>query len=66
MRSAAALFVAALLIAGRIPRIHYAKGGYDPRFTEDRYGVEVYADPGTLDRTRAIMKESGAEEINEF
>jgi hypothetical protein len=42
--------VAALLIAARIPRIHYAKGGYDPRFTEDRYGVEIYADPGTLER----------------
>jgi len=58
--------VAALLIAGRIPRINYATGGYDPRFTEDRYGVEVCADPGTLDRARAIMNESGAEEINEI
>ncbi len=58
--------VAALLIAGRIPRIRYAKGGYNPRFTEDRYGVEIYADPGTLDRARGILNESGAEEVNEF
>lgn len=58
--------VASLLIAGRIPRLHYGKGGYDPRFTEDRYGIEIYADPGTLDRARAIMNESGAEEVNEF
>ncbi len=58
--------VAALLIAGRIPRIRYDRGGYNPRFTEDLYGVEIYADPGALDRARAIMKESGAEEVNEF
>lgn len=58
--------VAALLIAGRIPRLHYANGGYDPRFTEDRYGVEIYADSRTLDRARAIMNDAGAEEINEI
>ncbi len=58
--------VAALLIAGRIPRLHYTKGGYSPRFTEDRYGVEIYADLGTLERARAIMNESGAEEVNEI
>lgn len=58
--------VVALLIVGRIPRIHYLKGGYNPRFTEDRYGVEIYADPGTLDRARAIMNQSGAEEIDDI
>ncbi len=58
--------VVALLIIGRIPRIHYGRGGYNPRFTEDRYGVEIYADSGTLNRARAIMDESGAEEINEI
>lgn len=58
--------VVALLIVGRIPRIHYSKGGYNPRFTEDRYGVEIYADPGTLDRARAIMNQSGAEEIDDI
>jgi hypothetical protein len=58
--------VASLLIAARIPRLRYAKGGYSPRFTEDRYGVEVFADPGTLDRARVIMHDSGAEEVNEI
>ncbi len=58
--------VGALLIAGRIPRIRYAKGGYRPQFTGDRYGIELYGDSGELDRARAIMEESGAEEIHEI
>lgn len=58
--------VAALLIAGRIPRIHYGRGGYNPRFSEDRFGVEIDADPGELERGRAILNESGAEEVNEI
>ena len=58
--------VAALLVAARIPRLRYAKDGYNPRFTEDRYGIEIYADPAALDRARAIMNESGAEEVNEI
>ncbi len=58
--------VASLLIAGRIPRLHYAKGGFNPRFVQDRFGIEVYADPRTLDKVRAILNQSGAEEVNEI
>ncbi len=58
--------VVSLLIIGRIPRIHYRRGGYNHRFTEDQYGIEIYADPGTLNRARVIMSEFGAEEINEI
>ncbi len=58
--------VAALLIAGRIPRINYGKGGYSPRFSGDRFGIEVYGGSDKLHKTRAIMKESGAEEIHEI
>ncbi len=58
--------VTALLITARIPRIHYARGGYSPRFTEDRYGIEVFAEPGTLERARVILNDSGAEEVNDI
>jgi len=56
--------VAALLIKGRIPRIHYGQGGYRPAFTGDRFGIEVYGGSGELEKAGAIMKESGAEEID--
>ena len=58
--------VAALFIAGRIPRIDYARGGYSARFSADRFGIEVYGNPGQLDRTRGILEESGAEGIDEI
>ncbi len=58
--------VAALLIAGRIPRINYGKGGYRPQFSGDRFGVEIYGNPAELDRARGILKESGAEGIDEL
>jgi len=58
--------VVALLINGRIPRIRYGKGGYRLTFTGDRFGIEVYGSSGELGKARAIMKESGAEEIDEI
>ncbi len=58
--------VAALLIAGRIPRVNYGKGGYNPRFSGDRFGIEVTGNPVELDRARAILEESGTEEIDEI
>ena len=58
--------VAALLIAGRIPRINYGKGGYRPRFSGDRFGVEICGDPRQLDKAKTVLTESGAEEIDEI
>jgi hypothetical protein len=58
--------VAALLIAGRIPRINYGKGGYRPRFSGDRFGIEIYGSAAELDRVRGILEESGAEEVDEI
>ncbi len=58
--------VAALLIAGRIPRINYGRGGYRPQFSGDRFGIEIYGNPPELDRARGILKESGAEGIDEL
>ncbi len=58
--------VAALLSAGRIPRINYGRGGYRPQFSGDRFGIEIYGNPPELDRARAILKDSGAEEVDEL
>jgi len=58
--------VAALLIKGRIPRINYGKGGYRPIFTGDRFGIEIYGSSDELGKARAMMKESGAEQIDEI
>jgi hypothetical protein len=57
--------IAAMLIKGRVPRTHFGKG-YRPRFSGDRFGIEVYGESGKLEKAWGIMKESGAEEINEI
>ncbi len=57
--------VAAMLIKGRFPRIHYGTGGYSPKFSGDRFGIEVYGGSDEMEKARGIMKESGAEEIHE-
>ncbi len=58
--------IVALLINGRIPRIRYGKGGYRPSFSADRFGIEVYGDSSQLEKAWVILKESGAEEIDEI
>jgi hypothetical protein len=58
--------VVALLITGRLPRLSYGRGGYRPRFTGDRFGIEVYGDSGEVTKARDIMRQSGAEEIDEL
>ena len=38
---------------------------YDPRFSQDRFGVLVSCDPQKADSIRACLAEAGAEEIKE-
>jgi hypothetical protein len=52
-----ALFLFCGLLKPRYPK------GFDPRFTDDRMGIEVYDDPQTLTKVEAILKETGAEEV---
>ncbi len=58
--------VAALLIKGRLPKIRYGEGGYSPKFSGDRFGIELYGGSGEMEKARGIMKESGAEEIHDI
>ncbi|MBX7144486.1 MAG: DUF3341 domain-containing protein [Oligoflexia bacterium] len=47
----------------RIPDI-FRKPGYDPRFSDDRFGVVVGCEPQQVDRVKAALSEAGAEEVS--
>lgn len=57
-------------IATLIALLHYCrlpdvlrKVGYDPRFTEDKFGVVVGCTTEQVDKVRASLEASGAEEV---
>ncbi|MBN8548640.1 MAG: DUF3341 domain-containing protein [Deltaproteobacteria bacterium] len=52
----------ALLHFCRIPDI-FRKVGYDPRFSDNKFGVVVGCEKGDLDQVRSVLSESGAEEV---
>ncbi len=54
-----AMFFFSRLLRPRFPK------GFDPRFTDDKMGIEVYADRETLERVRALFAEAQAEEIRD-
>jgi len=53
-----------LLIIGRIPRLRLPSY-YDPRFSNDRFGVLVRCGEGEHEEIVKLLKEAGAEEVNE-
>ncbi len=57
--------VIAMVIKGRLPRVRYRAGGYNARFSGDRFGIEVFGSSDDMETARAILKDSGAEEIHE-
>jgi hypothetical protein len=60
--------VIAWIVMGGLPRIDYMKGqstGYDPRFSEDRFGILVKCEDGERDRIVRVLRESGAEEVRD-
>jgi hypothetical protein len=54
--------VAAWILEGRLPRVHFPRG-YDRRFSQDRFGIVVPAAPGTNEEISRILKQAGAEEV---
>lgn len=46
----------------RIPDV-LKKVGYDPRFTDDKFGVVVGCDPRDVEQVSAQLREAGAEEV---
>ncbi len=51
-----------LLVTARLPRFR-GSPRYDPRFTADRFGVEVACGPDQLSAVEAILRQAGAEEV---
>ncbi len=53
-----------LLVIARIPRFRLPPY-YDPRFSNDRFGIVVPFSSGDREEITKLMKEAGAEEVNE-
>ena len=54
--------VLGMVILGRLPRLRPSPT-FDPRFTNDRFGVAVHCAPERGASVREILRSSGAEEI---
>jgi len=50
------------VLQGRLPRIQIP-AAYDPRFSEDRFGILVACPPGRRDILDKLLKDAGAEEV---
>ena len=50
------------VVLGRLPRLRFT-GAYDPRFTNDRFGVAVHCAPDRGSSVREILTRTGAEEV---
>ena len=51
-----------LLVTARLPRLGGSRR-YDPRFTSDRFGVEVACAPDQVRTAEEILRRAGAEEV---
>ena len=54
--------VLGLVVLGRLPRLRPSPT-FDPRFTNDRFGVAVHCGPGRGGAVRQILQSAGAEEV---
>ena len=50
------------IVLGRLPRLRFTEA-YDPRFTNDRFGVAVHCAPDRGPSVREILTRTGAEEV---
>ena len=51
-----------MVVLGRLPRLRPSPT-FDPRFTNDRFGVAVHCGPGRGGSVREILRGAGAEEV---
>ncbi len=56
--------LAALFIFCGLPKIKPAPG-YDPRFTDDKFGIIVQASGARADEVKSILEAAGAEEVHD-
>ena len=50
------------IVLGRLPRVRVTRA-FDPRFTNDRFGVAVHCAPDRSPSVRDILRTTGAEEV---
>jgi hypothetical protein len=51
-----------MVVLGRLPRLR-PSASFDPRFTNDRFGVAVHCSPDRSPSVREILRTAGAEEV---
>ncbi len=54
--------VAGMFLNARLPKLRKA-AGYDPRFSNDKFGVMVFGGPAQVAGAQEILKAAGAEEV---
>ena len=54
--------VAGMFINARLPKLRKA-AGYDPRFSNDKFGILVFGGPAQVNDAEQIMRAAGAEEV---
>jgi molybdopterin-containing oxidoreductase family membrane subunit len=56
--------VLGMFLNSRLPKLRQA-AGYDPRFSNDKFGVMVMGGPAQVSSAEQIMKAAGAEEVRD-
>jgi hypothetical protein len=51
-----------MVVLGRLPRLRRS-ASFDPRFTNDRFGVAVHCAPARGPSVRDILRAAGADEV---
>jgi Protein of unknown function (DUF3341) len=54
--------ILAAVLLGRLPRFRFSRA-YDPRFTNDRFGIAVHCAVDRGASVRDILRTTGAEEV---
>jgi len=54
--------VAGMMLNARLPKLRKA-AGYDPRFSNDKFGILVMGGPAQLTGAESILRAAGAEEV---
>jgi len=56
--------VLGMFLNSRLPKLRHA-AGYDPRFSDDRFGIMVMGGPAQIGGAEQIMRAAGAEEVRD-
>jgi len=54
--------VAGMFLNARLPKLRQA-AGYDPRFSDDKFGIVAFGGPAQVSAAEQIMRAAGAEEV---